>query len=258
MSSLVRNTVRRTARSTFRGVAAAAGIAGGGLALNAVALMVIAGGASAAGRGLLAGSGILLAGGVVAFGFVLAYLFLARMYGIRVALRTWYDAHREQALAALEAASRRADVATPTRVRNISRNVGARTSGALRAMPRPARLIATWALKRVGAGSLGTLPGGGRRRRRRLTRAAGRLHPGRAPVAESQAAGAPCRRQPCRRGGGIPLGVVKDGRGRVARRRARATIPPGARRTRRGPVPTPRTDANRRLQHQGLRPALPG
>jgi hypothetical protein len=157
MSSLVRNTVRRTARSTFRGVAAAAGIAGGGLALNAVALMVIAGGASAAGRGLLAGSGILLAGGVVAFGFVLAYLFLARMYGIRVALRTWYDAHREQALAALEAASRRADVATPTRVRNISRNVGARTSGALRAMPRPARLIATWALKRVGAGSLGTL-----------------------------------------------------------------------------------------------------
>jgi hypothetical protein len=157
MVSIVRNTVRRTARSTLRGAAAAAGIAGGGIALNAVALMAIAGGASTAGRGLLAGSGILLAGGVVAFGFVLAYLFLARIYGIRVALRTWYDAHREQALAALEAASRRADVATPTRVRNISRNVGARTSGALRAMPRPARLIARWALKRIGAGSLGAL-----------------------------------------------------------------------------------------------------
>jgi hypothetical protein len=157
MVSIVRNTVRRTARSTLRGAAAAAAIAGGGIALNAVALMAIADGASAAGRGLLAGSGIILAGGVVAFGFVLAYLFLARVYGIRVALRTWYDAHREQALAALEAASRRADVATSTRVRNISRNVGARTSGALRAMPRPARVIARWALKRVGAGSLGAL-----------------------------------------------------------------------------------------------------
>jgi hypothetical protein len=151
-----------TARGGVRGIAVAAGIAGGGVLFNVVAFAPVlrAIGAPAAGVGWLAASLLVPLALAGAFLFSVAYLLLAQWYGRRVALRTWYDAHRELVLRTLDETARRAAETTPSGAA-VSRGAWSRVSAGLRAAPRPLRVIAGWALKRVGASALlGMVEGG--------------------------------------------------------------------------------------------------
>jgi hypothetical protein len=152
-----------TARGGVRGIAAAAGIAGGGVLFNAVefAAVLRAIGAPAAGVGWLAASLLVPLALAGAFLFSVGYLLLAQWYGRRVALRTWYDAHRELVLRTLDETARRAAEAAPAGASTASRGAWSRVSAGLRAAPRPLRVIAGWALKRAGASALlGMVEGG--------------------------------------------------------------------------------------------------
>jgi hypothetical protein len=158
----LKHLVMSTARGGLRGIATAAAITGGGVLFNvlAFALLLRAIGAPAAGVGWLAASLLVplaLAGALL---FSVGYLLLAQWYGRRVALRTWYEAHRELVLRTLDETARRAAETAPSGAA-ISRGAWSRVSAGLRAAPRPLRVIAGWALKRVGAHALlGMVEGG--------------------------------------------------------------------------------------------------